>query len=482
MALLLAVPPAGAQNTDYDADNDDLIEIDSHQKLNAIRYDRDGDGAADNAGDNASYAMGFPSPASGQCPNACEGYELTSDLDLSSYSNWSPIADDTDSYGAIFEGNGYAIRGLTINATSGPAGLFGGVNGTIRNVAVINPSVTSSTGGSVGIGTLSGRIRTGGMVRSSFVSGGTVTATGIGGQAGGLIGIMSTGSRMRASYSTAAVANQGTTSIVRLGGLIGQNSGEIIASYAAGAVTPSSTTTSAAIGGLIGRSDGGGIQGVTNSYCSSSTGQTNCIGVNSGNIATSTRYSPAQLRRPTGYATIYANWNIDLDNPADGVLDDPWDFVDRYNYPLLKVDKDGNGTPTWQEFSGQSRYVPPPPSPPPYNPAHDHPEIYQNARYEMAASCVVRTTGTGDDAVSTSTLTVDLGSYTRPVTLALSLWDGTHFRSLQSQGIAMPELRQEGQMATVEVVTDPAQTRFRIDSQYGLNLVLGYADCHTDDP
>ena len=100
----------------------------------------------------------------------------------------------------------------------------------------------------------------------------------------------------------------------------------------------------------------------------------------------------------------------------------------------------------------------------------------------MATSCAVQTTGTGDDAVSTSTLTFDLGDYTRPLTLALSLWDGTHFRSLQSQGISMPELRQEGQTATVEVVTDPAQTRFRLDSEYGLNLVLGYADCHTDDP
>ena len=37
-------------------------------------------------------------------------------------------------------------------------------------------------------------------------------------------------------------------------------------------------------------------------------------------------------------------------------------------------------------------------------------------------------------------------------------------------------------MATVEVVTEPAKTRFRLDGPYGLNLVLGYADCHTDDP
>ena len=45
----------------------------------------------------------------------------------------------------------------------------------------------------------------------------------------------------------------------------------------------------------------------------------------------------------------------------------------------------------------------------------------------------------------------------------------------------MPALQREGQTATAEVVTDPARTRFRLDGQYGLNLVLGYADCHTDD-
>ena len=91
----------------------------------------------------------------------------------------------------------------------------------------------------------------------------------------------------------------------------------------------------------------------------------------------------------------------------------------------------------------------------------------------MSASCEVRTTGEGDAAITTSTLTFDLGSYTRPITLALSLWDRTHYRSLKSLGLAMPEFQRDGQTATVEVVTDPSKTRFRIDGQYGLNLGIG---------
>ena len=55
--------------TDYDTDNDGLIDIDSAAKLNAIRWDLNGDGTADNAADNASYqAVGaFHVPATDQC-------------------------------------------------------------------------------------------------------------------------------------------------------------------------------------------------------------------------------------------------------------------------------------------------------------------------------------------------------------------------------------------------------------------------------
>ncbi len=61
----------------------------------------------------------------------------------------------------------------------------------------------------------------------------------------------------------------------------------------------------------------------------------------------------AQLRAPTDYAGIYANWNADIDRVSGG--DDPWDFGDSIHYPLLKVDSDGDGTATWEEFSGQTQ-------------------------------------------------------------------------------------------------------------------------------
>ena len=478
MALLLSVPPALAQTTvDYDADDDGLIEIDFPDQLNAIRYDLDGNGAVDSPGDQTSYDGSFANAAANQCPGGCQGYELTADLNLSAdYPTWTPIG----IYSATFDGNGHRISGLTVSVSSGHAGLFTrllSASGVIRNVGLINPSVTSSAA-SQSAGTLVGSIGVGANVETSYASGGAVTVSGMSAQAGGLVGGNS--GRIRASYAAASVGHTGNPASANLGGLVGRNGGQIQASYAAGPVT-ASAGAGATAGGLIGTSAGSAA--ATDSYCDSTVNPGDCIGAHiTSSNAVAPGYATSQLQRPTGYETIYANWNLDLSDPADGVGDDPWDFGTESHYPLLKIDQDGDGTATCLEFSGQPCYRESgPPGPPAYHPAHDHPESYYNPRYFMVASCEVGFTWT-DAGVTTATLNFHLGLYTRPVTLTLSLWDGAHFRTLQSQGLPMPELRREGRIATVQIATDPTQTRFRLDSEYGLNLVLGYADCHTDDP
>ena len=68
--------------------------------------------------------------------------------------------------------------------------------------------------------------------------------------------------------------------------------------------------------------------------------------------------STAELKAPTGYTGIYADWNQDLDDfdwdgdPATGA-DDYWDFGDGSSYPALKVDFNGDGIATCQEFGEQ---------------------------------------------------------------------------------------------------------------------------------
>lgn len=111
----------------------------------------------------------------------------------------------------------------------------------------------------------------------------------------------------------------------------------------------------------------------------------------------------------------------------------------------------------------------------PASAAAAHPEVYANGQWAMSAAC----TGVTEAG---ATITFNLGRYTRPVTLALSRWDGTAFRSYEAQDLPRPELQRDGHQATVTLTTNPALTRFRIDTAQNANLLLGYANCSTDDP
>ena len=120
-----------------------------------------------------------------------------------------------------------------------------------------------------------------------------------------------------------------------------------------------------------------------------------------------------------------------------------------------------------------------------YDPAADHPEIYDTAEYGMAVACETHGVDSESGEPQGATVTFDLGSYDGPILLHLSLWRDGRFMAYESQGIALPALERDGPQAWVRVVTDPGETRFRLDGRrngLAANLVLGYADCHRDDP
>ena len=121
----------------------------------------------------------------------------------------------------------------------------------------------------------------------------------------------------------------------------------------------------------------------------------------------------------------------------------------------------------------------PRPPPDPFA-AAGHPEMYVNERYGMSAWCATEE----DYAV----IRIDLGSYDGALGLELSRWDGEVFRryvwepseGLSSDGNGGAQVRVNGASG------DPSRIRFRlIGYPYGVprvNLLAGYADCHTDDP
>ncbi len=376
--------PTTPTTVDYDSNDDRLIEISNLAQLNSIRWDLNGDGVVA-AGDQAIYSAAFPNAATGMgCPDGndadanpdpCLGYELKADLTFDSngdgsvtaadsaglYWNngagWTPIGDARRyTYTGQFHGRGKTISHLFINNSSALyVGLFGAVGsgGRITGVGLTEVSIASSrpavAGSLVGsnagsvtasyaTGTVS--INVGGVTNANSIAGGLTghnTSTGAAqasfanvavsathNSASAIIGGLTgqNDGNIRASYATGAVAVTGNTRFTKAGGLAGNNGGTITASYARGRVTAAGS--GAAAGGLVGGNLRNGR--VVASYWDTTTsGQTGSAG--------GTGQTSRALQGPKGYTGIYAHWNLNLDGAAGG--DSPWHFGGDYQYPIL---------------------------------------------------------------------------------------------------------------------------------------------------
>ena len=153
---------------------------------------------------------------------------------------------------------------------------------------------------------------------------------------GGLVG--DNRGEIVASYATGRAAGNSD-----VGGLVGnhKSTGEISASYATGTVSGGSNA-----GGLIGLFEGGSINA---SYWDTRTSG-HATGVLPFGRTT------VQLQSPRSYSGIYGSWNLDID--GDSVNDDPWDFGTSSQYPALRADRNGDGDATWEEFGYQLREGP----------------------------------------------------------------------------------------------------------------------------
>ena len=149
---------------------------------------------------------------------------------------------------------------------------------------------------------------------------------------GGLVGLVESGSKIEASYARGDV-NGDTTSEANnaRGGLVGYlgNGGSVGTSFSTGKLLG---TASSGKCGLVGGQPTTGAT-VTNSYYDSDTlGQTGC------NSKNGTAKTTSELQTPTAYGTgasIYKDWNIDLDSVTAGTQDG-WDFGTADQYPALK--------------------------------------------------------------------------------------------------------------------------------------------------
>ena len=404
-AAVTVVPSAGAQaeaqqgpvaqnHTDYDADNDNLIEVGSRAQLNAIRWDLDGNGTVDNSSNAASYASAFPHAVSGMgCAATCTGYELSNDIDLGG-AGWTSIG---ETFTATFEGNDRLVYDLAYEHTdfgNGVGfGLFRHLSSTaqVRNLRLVAPYVKQSianVGSSYEIGALaatnagtitdvevvdgyvsahatgsaaspSSRLWIGGLVAKNT---GTINSSSFTGQvdapsrrhtirAGGLVGEMTGSGSVTGSFADVDLDTGSTGGGWNVeawaGGLVGETTtnSSISDSYARGSVNASWAGNSGAAGGLVGKSAGTVTAGFTHATVSGdgASGTDTACGLASGSGATNSYYDSTVQTSQTGTCTGAGQTTSALQGPTSrsGIYstwtDSAWDFGTSSQYPALKA-------------------------------------------------------------------------------------------------------------------------------------------------
>ncbi|WP_049976271.1 MBG domain-containing protein [Azospirillum sp. B506] len=285
---------------------------------------------------------------------ATKSFRLGNDIDASGTASWNsaagfvPAGDGTTAFTGAFDGQGYAISGLTIaRPTTDYVGLFGviGAGGTVnnarlsgtvsgrsyvgmlagRNQGVISGSYSTGTVAGSANGSYVGNLvgeNNGGTIGTSFATG-SVSAGGS--NLGGLAGANDAAGSIQNSYATGAVSGTRSGSD-HIGGLVGLNSGTatVTNSYATGTAATSGSGTN--IGGLIGQLTGGAASGSFWNTSSSGLG----VGVGSGTVAGVTGLDAAGMKTLSNFTA--AGWSAD----DQGGTATTWRVYDGYTAPLLR--------------------------------------------------------------------------------------------------------------------------------------------------
>lgn len=200
-------------------------------------------------------------------------YILANDIKAPDASVFATIGTRSDYFEGTFDGQGHTISGLNIDTDTDYVGLFGYSTGTIKNVGVIDSSLSGNNyvGGIAGYnsgtvdncyntGTVSGVDYVGGIVAYN-AGGGTVTNcynTGkvsyvasdsvIRGNIGGIVGTHTYGT-VSNCYNTGTVIGDSS----EVGGIVGDSSSTVTHCYNNGTVSGTNN-----VGGIVGYNNNGG--------------------------------------------------------------------------------------------------------------------------------------------------------------------------------------------------------------------------------
>ncbi len=248
--------------------------------------------------------------------------------------------------------SGLISSSYATGSVSGGFKYLGGLAGCNNRGTIIASYATGSVSGDTSVGELVGE--NDGWVITSYAAGS------VRGQkyVGGLVGSHRDG-QISASYSTGKV-----TGSHYIGGLIGGNGGIVIYTYSVGRVSSDGSIDAERtyIGGLVGYNPGI----IDSSFWDTETSSQRVgigIEIGEGRSSDVSGKATAELQSPEGYTGTYQEWDVSLGIEGRGttpgyILSDYWDFGTDSEYPALRVDFDGDGTETWQEFGDQRGHAP----------------------------------------------------------------------------------------------------------------------------
>jgi len=151
-------------------------------------------------------------------------YRQVADINLNG-ENWNPIRGGTPNssgttgwFSGSYDGGGYTISNLTISGENYDVGLFGNVDGTIKNVRLNIVRIS----GRQNVGSVAGFLRTGGTIEHCSVNDIEISAYSY---FGGLVGIVYNNATVNACMVTKGTVTSNTASSTQylIGGIAGQN-------------------------------------------------------------------------------------------------------------------------------------------------------------------------------------------------------------------------------------------------------------------
>ena len=216
-------------------------------------------------------------------------YKQGVDIDLTG-KTWTPIGTSGAPFTGSYDGGGHEITNLTITSSNGNSGLFGYLRetdtntGEIRNLGLVNVTISGSGGGLNNIGAFVAN-NTGGIIENCYITG-SVSGQG---QVGGLVGTNNTGGIIRNCYSAANVT--GTSN--QVGGIVGYNNGGTVENcYASGTINGSTN-----VGGVVGQNGGTVV---------------NCVALNPNIVATQNNPNCGRVMGSGGAASSANYGRVDM--------------------------------------------------------------------------------------------------------------------------------------------------------------------------